>query len=115
MLNRFIDDPKIEYAYKETDSRFQNEGLQDNDLEEMEYLYPEEDEAPKKMRRDLCPPPSIVRSKRENSDEEREDSASNEEYIKLLENSFPETFDDNSVILNIGETKPSSHVRVKRD
>lgn len=117
VLNRYIDDPKIEYAYKETDSRFLNDGVQYNDQEEIEYLYPEEEEIPtnsKQLKRN-CPPPSKVRSKRENSDDDREDSAANEEYIKLLEGSFPENFDDNNVILNIGETKPDSHVRVKRD
>lgn len=114
VLNRYIDDPKIEYAYKETDSRFLNEGISDNDLEEIEYIYPEEVEIPNNSKNKRnCPPK--VRSKRENSDEEREDSASNEEYIKLLESSFPENFDDNNVILNIGEMKPNSHVRVKRD
>lgn len=116
VLNRYIDDPKIEYAYKETDSRFLNEGIQDNDLEEIEYLYPDDEEIPTKSKlRRNCIPPSKVRSKRENSDDDREDSAANEEYIKLLEGSFPESFDDNNVVLNIGETKPDSHVRVKRD
>lgn len=93
-----------------------NEGVLDNELEEMEYLYPEEDEiaSSSKLKRDLCPPPSKVRNKRENSEEEREDSASNKEYIKLLEGSFPDKFDDNDIILNIGETKSDSHVRVKR-
>lgn len=116
VLNRFIDDPKIEYAYKETDSRFQNEGILDYDIEEAEYFYPEEEGLPKgsQAKRD-CPIPSKVRSKRENSDEECENSANNEEYIKLLESSFPENFDDNNVVLNIGEMKPNSHVRVKRD
>lgn len=116
VLNRFIDDPKIEYAYKETDSRFLNEGVLDSDVDDIEFYYPEEDEAPNdsKVKRDYTQTFKI-RNKRENPEDEKEDSNGNEEYIKLLEGSFPNFPDDNSVVLNIGEVKANSHVRVKRN
>ena len=89
----------------------------------MEYDYPQDNEIPVntcKLKRGAAQNRAVgskIRNKRENSEipEEREDSPNNEEYIKLLENSFPNTFDDNNIVLNIGEVKPGGHVRVKRN